>query len=78
MLTKKGMCMKPLVFAEIGEENTILKICGDSDIKEHLKKLGFYVGGAVTIVKYLGGDLIVTVKDSRIALDESMARNIMI
>ena len=70
--------MMPLNFADIGEENIIKKIGGSPEIKRHLENLGFVVGGSVTVVNTLGGNLIVNVKESRVAIDEAMARKIMI
>lgn len=68
----------PLCMAERGEENIIRKIGGSPEIKKHLEDLGFVVGGAVTVVNALGGNVIVNIKDSRIAISEEMARKIMI
>ena len=70
--------MMPLVLAGIGEENTIKKIGGSPEIKKHLEDLGFVVGGSVTIVNALGGNVIVNVKESRVAISEEMARRIMV
>ena len=70
--------MMPLMLAGIGEENTIKKIGGSPEIKKHLEDLGFVVGGSVTIVNALGGNVIVNVKESRVAISEEMARKIMI
>ena len=70
--------MMPLNVAEPGEENIIRKIGGSPDVKKHLEDLGFVVGGAVTLVTVLNGNVIVSVKDTRIALDADMARRIMI
>jgi ferrous iron transport protein A len=70
--------MMPLNVAEPGEENIIRKIGGSPDVKKHLEDLGFVVGGAVTLVTVLNGNVIVNVKDTRIALDADMARRIMI
>lgn len=70
--------MMPLNVAEPGEENIIRKIGGSPDVKKHLEDLGFVVGGAVTLVTILNGNVIVNVKDTRIALDADMARRIMI
>ena len=67
--------MMPLNLAEIGEENTIRKIGGNPEIRTHLENLGFQVGGTVSIVN---GNIIVKVKESRIAIGEDMARKIMI
>ena len=68
----------PLVFAETGEENTIKKVGGSPEVKKHLENLGFVPGGSVTVISTLGGNVIVNVKDSRIAISEEMARKIMI
>lgn len=70
--------MMPLVFAEAGEENTIKKVGGSPEVKKHLENLGFVPGGSVTVISTLGGNVIVNVKDSRIAISEEMARKIMI
>lgn len=70
--------MMPLMLAGIGEENTIKKIGGSPEIKKHLEDLGFVVGGSVTIVNALGGNVIVNVKESRVAISEEMAHRIMV
>ena len=70
--------MMPLMLPGIGEENTIKKIGGSPEIKKHLEDLGFVVGGSVTIVNALGGNVIVNVKESRVAISEEMARRIMV
>ena len=70
--------MMPLTLAEVGEENIIRKIGGKQAIKSHLENLGFVVGGAVTIVNTIGGNVIVNVKESRIAISKEMAQKIMI
>lgn len=68
----------PLTFANIGEENTIKKIGGKPEIKKHLENLGFIIGGSVTVINTLGGNVIVNVKDSRVAISKEMAQKIMI
>lgn len=70
--------MMPLVLAGVGEENIIKKIGGTPEVKKHLENLGFVVGGSVTIVNTLGGNLIVNVKEARVAISEEMTRKIMI
>ena len=70
--------MMPLTLAKQGETVTIRKITGKDEIRQHLAELGFVVDGAVTVVSELGGNLIVQVKDSRIALDRTMANRMMI
>lgn len=68
----------PLSLADIGEENTVKKIGGSPEVKKHLENLGFVVGGNVTVVTSLGGNVIVNVKGSRVSISEEMARKIMI
>lgn len=70
--------MMPLNVALPGEENVIRKIGGSPEVKQHLADLGFVVGGTVTLVSVLNGNVIVNVKESRVALDADMARRIMI
>ena len=68
----------PLTMAKAGETVTIRKITGKDEVRQHLAELGFVVEGTVTGVSKLAGNLILQVKDSRIALDQSMANRIMI
>lgn len=68
----------PLTLAEIGEENMIKKIGGKQEVRAHLENLGFIVGGEVTVVNAIGGNVIVNVKDSRIAVSKEMAQKIMV
>lgn len=70
--------MMPLVFAEDGAVNVIRRIKGTDEIRHHLSNLGFVVGGTVQIISRMGGNVIVNVKESRIAIDEKMAQKIMI
>ena len=70
--------MIPLTMANPGETVTIRKITGKDEVRQHLAELGFVVDTDVMVVNKVGGNLIVQVKDSRIALDESMAMRIMI
>ena len=70
--------MMPLTMAVVGEENIIKKIGGKQEVKAHLENLGFVVGGAVTIINTIGGNVIVNVKESRIAVSKEMAQKIMI
>lgn len=70
--------MMPLSFANVGEESIIKKIGGTPEVRKHLEDLGFVVGATVTIINTLGGNVIVNVKESRIAISEEMARKIMI
>ena len=70
--------MMPLILANVGEENVIKKIGGSPEVKQHLENLGFVVGGNVTIVNTMGGNLIVQVKETRVAVSREMAQKIMI
>ena len=70
--------MMPLSLAVVGEENTIKKIGGNPEVKQHLENLGFVVGGGVKVISTLAGNVIVNVKETRVAISEEMARKIMI
>lgn len=70
--------MMPLCFANVGETNIIRKIGGNPEVKKHLENLGFVVGGNVQIVSSLSGNVIVNVKEARVAISEEMARKIMV
>ena len=70
--------MIPLSYANPGEESVIRKIGGSPEVKKHLENLGFIVGGTATVISSLNGNVIVKVKESRVAIDEEMARKIMI
>ncbi len=68
----------PLTLSLVGEENIIKKIGGKQEVKAHLENLGFVVGGAVRVINTIGGNVIVNVKESRIAISKEMAQKIMI
>ncbi len=68
----------PLTFAAVGETNIIKKIGGLPEVKKHLENLGFVVGGDVTVVSSMGGNLIVNVKEARIAISKEMAQKIIV
>ena len=68
----------PLTMANPGEENMIRKVGGNPETKQHLADLGFVAGGNVTVVSAIGGNLIVNVKESRIAISREMAMRITI
>ena len=68
----------PLILANVGEETVIRKVGGSPETKKHLENLGFVVGGRVTVISALGGNLIVGVKESRIAISREMAGKIMV
>ena len=75
---EEGLNMMPLMLAQVGEENIIKKIGGSPEVKQYLENLGFVVGGTVKVVNALGGNVIVNVKESRVAISEEMAKKIMI
>jgi len=62
----------------IGDVNVIKKITGRDEVRKHLANLGFVVGQEVVVVNQLGGNLILSIKDSRIALDRALATRIMV
>lgn len=70
--------MMPLSLTDVGEENTIKRIGGNPEVKKHLENLGFVVGGTVKVISALGGNVIVNVKEARVAISEEMARKIMV
>ena len=70
--------MMPLIFAEAGENCIIKKIGGNAETKKHLENLGFVVGGDITVINEIGGNLIVNVKESRVAISREMAQKIMV
>nr|WP_325217624.1 FeoA family protein [uncultured Oscillibacter sp.] len=70
--------MMPLSMAKTGETVTIRKITGKDEVRQHLAELGFVVDAAVTVVNEIAGNLILQVKDSRVALDRGLANRIMI
>lgn len=70
--------MIPLIFANIGESNIIKKVGGSSEVKKHLENLGFVAGGDVTIINEIGGNVIVNIKESRVAISKETAQKIMI
>ena len=69
--------MMPLSFAEIGSELTIIKVGGTPEVKKHLENLGFVAGGKVRVVNTVDGNLIVNVKEARVAISREMAQKIM-
>ena len=70
--------MMPLTLANIGEENIIRKIGGKPEVKKHLENLGFVAGGTVTVISSVAGNIIVNVKEYRVAVSREMAQKIMI
>lgn len=70
--------MMPLTMAETGQELKILKVGGKEETRRFLESLGFVMGGFVNVVSVTGGNLIVKVKDSRVAISKEMANKIMV
>ena len=70
--------MMPITMMKDGETGVIKKVGGKEETRKFLENLGFVVGGTVTVVSDIGGNLIVNVKSARVALSEGMARRIMI
>lgn len=70
--------MMPLIFANIGEEYIIKKVGGSPDVRQHLADIGFVPGGSVSVINAIGGNIIVNVKNVRIAISKEMAQKIMI
>lgn len=70
--------MMPLNLANAGETQIIRKIGGNPEVKKHLENLGFTIGGEISIVSTLGRNLIVKVKESRVAVSDELARKIMV
>ena len=70
--------MMPLTMAGIGEVNTILKIGGNEETRRFLANLGFVTGTEISVVSAIGGNVIVNVKDARVAVNSDLAKHIMI
>ncbi len=70
--------MIPLCYAEKGETQIIKKIGGNPEVRQHLENLGFNVGGEVLVVNTLGENIIVKVKEARVAISDELARRIMV
>ena len=68
----------PLAMANVGEESVILRVGGTPDVKKHLEDMGFVPGSVVTVLSTIGGNLIVRVKESRVAISREMAGKIFI
>ena len=67
----------PLSYATPGEDSVIRRIGGSPEVKKHLENLGFVVGGSVRVITALNGNVIVKVKEARVAINDEMARKIM-
>lgn len=70
--------MMPLALADVGEENVIKKVGGKPEVKTHLENLGFVVSGTVKVINTISGNIIVNVKESRVAISREMAQIIFI
>lgn len=70
--------MMPLSMVKPGETNTIKKVGGKEETRKFLENLGFVTGGEVTVVSEIEGNLIVNVRDSRVAIGKDMANRIMV
>ena len=70
--------MRPLTMVNTGEPNIIKKIGGKEETRKFLENLGFVTGAAVTVVSEIGGNMIVNVKDSRVAIGRDMANKILV
>lgn len=68
----------PLIYADIGQENIVHRVGGSQEVRKHLEDMGVHEGAKITLVAINGGNVIVNVKDTRIALDHTMASKIMI
>lgn len=74
----QGERMMPLTLARAGERNSIKRVGGKAETKQHLENLGFVVGTPVTVISEIGGNVIVNIKESRIAISREMANKIMV
>ena len=70
--------MMPLTMAPVGQASKIQRVGGNDETKRFLANLGFVVGSEVTVISALGGNVIVNIKDSRVAINQDMARHIMV
>lgn len=68
----------PLSMVKTGEENTIKKIGGKEETRKFLENLGFVTGSVITVISEIGGNVIVNIKDSRVAINKDMANKIMV
>ena len=73
-----GGLMIPLTYADINEQNVIGKISGKQEIRKHLEDMGFVAGSIVTVISSINGNLIVNVKDTKVAIDKELAARILI
>ena len=70
--------MMPITFADVGEDNTVRRIGGKPEVRRHLENLGFVVGSSVTVINAIGDNVIVRVKEARVAISAEMAQKIYV
>lgn len=70
--------MMPITLADVGEDNTVKRIGGKPEVRRHLENLGFVVGSSVTVINAIGDNLIIRVKDARVAISAEMAQKIYV
>ncbi len=70
--------MMPLTMAKVGDILTIKRVIGKDEVRQHLAELGFVENTVITVVSEMAGNLILQVKESRVALDKSMAMRVMV
>lgn len=70
--------MMPLLFANIDEENVIKKVGGTAETKHHLENLGFVPGSSIRVINKSNGNIIVNIKDTRVAISKELAKKIMV
>ncbi|MDR1530577.1 MAG: ferrous iron transport protein A [Clostridiales bacterium] len=68
----------PLTMAKAGERNSIKKVGGKTETRQFLENLGFVPGGFVTVITEISGNMIVSIKESRVAISREMARSIIV
>ena len=70
--------MMPITHADVGKDNTVKRIGGKTEVGRHLENLGFVVGSSVTVINAIGDNVIVRVKDARVAISAEMAQKIYV
>lgn len=70
--------MMPLTLSSIGQEAIIRKVGGSPEVRKHLENLGFVAGGTVTVITKMGGNLVLKVKEARVAVSDEMVQKIFI
>lgn len=70
--------MMPLTLADVGQDNTVKRIGGKPEVRRHLENIGFVVGSSVTVINAIGDNVIVRVKEARVAISAEMAQKIYV